>query len=251
MTHGRKYGDKASYPICVWNGIFDHFQKIGLALWEFLWCIDKITIEKDGIGWVFGKTPVKVARIASDFGICEKTVRLHLNQLKTFGYISTRKTPFGLVIGVKNSRKIWAPNSERPSGKELPEASTGSGNSFPETAQKLPEGLPKNYRSKEDKAVDKAIDSGGACPCPVWEETGVDPKRLPGPFRKLCEEHWRVRDGGASLFDFMGTVLDAWDVLGNAKYPPVWARRKAEIGRAAPVKQAPKPPELESIPWKK
>jgi hypothetical protein len=246
MTHGRKYGDKASYPICVWNGIFDHFQKIGLALWEFLWCIDKITIEKDGIGWVFRKTPVKVTRIASDFGICEKTVRLHLNQLKAFGYITTKKTPFGLVIGVKNSRKIWVPNPQKSSGNSLPEASTGSGNSFSETAQKLPERLPKNYRSKEDKAVDKAMDSRGACP--VWKETGIDPKRLPGPFQKLCEDLWPTR-GEASLFEFMGLVLDAWQALGSDRYPRVWVRRKAELAHS-PAKPEPLP-ELEDLPWKK
>jgi hypothetical protein len=246
-THGRKYGDKASYPISVWNGIFDHSQKIGLALWEFLWCIDKITIEKDGIGWVFGKTPVKVARIANDFGVCEKTVRIHLNQLKAFGYISTKKTPFGLVIGVKNSRKIWAPSpSPQHSGKELPESSTASGNSFPETAQKLPERLPKNYRSKEDKAVDKAIDSRVACP--VWQETGVDAMSVSGPFRDVAERMWPTRNG-SSLYEFMGVVLDAWQALGGNRYPPAWAKRKAELAHS-PAKSEPLP-ELEDLPWKK
>jgi len=136
--HGRKYGDKTSYPICVWNGILDHCQKIGLALWVFLWCLDKITVEKDGIGWVFGKAPVRVSRIAQDFGICEKTVRVHLNRLKAFGYISTKKTPFGLIIGVKNSRKIWAPSAQT-SGKNLPEASTESGSFIPESGKNLPQ----------------------------------------------------------------------------------------------------------------
>ena len=46
--HGRRYGDKGSHPIPVWNGIFDHFERIGIALWSFLWLIDRVTKEHDG-----------------------------------------------------------------------------------------------------------------------------------------------------------------------------------------------------------
>ena len=41
-----------SYPIKIWNGILrdGHCQNIGNALWEFIWLIDKVTLEKNGIG---------------------------------------------------------------------------------------------------------------------------------------------------------------------------------------------------------
>jgi hypothetical protein len=31
----------------------------------------------------------------------------------------------------------------------------------------------------------------------------------------------------------MGTVLDAWNAIGNTSYPPAWSRRKAELGHTA------------------
>jgi hypothetical protein len=67
----------------------------------------------------------------------------------------------------------------------------------------------------------------------------------------MCEDRWVVRNG-ASLFDFMGDVLNAWQVLEGpkCKYPPAWVRRKAEIGRI-PEKQKIDLPELEALPWKK
>ncbi len=111
--HGRKRGDKPSYPICVWNGIFDHYKNIGTALWEFLWLIDAITEEQDGIGWIFGKTPLKIERIAADLGIGGSTVRRNLDRLKGGGYIVTKKARYGLIIGVVNSRKI-RPRMSKP-----------------------------------------------------------------------------------------------------------------------------------------
>ena len=79
---GRKYGAKKSYPISVWNGIFDHQDKIGEALWEFLWCLDRITKEVDGVGWVLGKSPIKVGDFISSIkGSSRTSIRRHLKIL--------------------------------------------------------------------------------------------------------------------------------------------------------------------------
>ncbi len=253
--HGRKYGDKTSYPICVWNGILDHCQKIGLALWVFLWCFDKITIEKDGIGWVFGKAPVKVSRIAQDFGICEKTVRVHLNRLKAFGYITTKKTPFGLIIGVKNSRKIWASRSQT-SGKNVPESSTGSGSFIPESGKNVPERLPKNYRSKEDKAVDKAIDAEVATalvpdsPNP-WKLLGSDLPMGSPKFQRIAEHLFATRNGNL-LSDAMERTIQLANKR-DVKVPPPFFDAKRIVERREAKELAPpiehERPELEAIPW--
>jgi hypothetical protein len=255
--HGRRYGDKTSYPICVWNGILDHCQKIGLALWVFLWCLDKITVEKDGIGWVFGKAPVRVSRIAQDFGICEKTVRIHLNRLKAFGYITTKKTPFGLTVAVKNSRKIWAPSAQT-SGKNLPEASTGSGSFIPESGKNLPESPVRTYRSKEDKAVDKAVDAAAMAAALVpdspnpWKLLGSDLPMGSPKFQRIVEHFFATRNGNP-LSDAMERAIQSANKRG-VKVPPKFFEAKRTVERreveesAAPATER---PELEELPWRK
>jgi hypothetical protein len=54
--HGRKYRASDSHPMPLWSGIMEHCGRIGSALWEFVWCLDKITEDRDGIGIVLGGT---------------------------------------------------------------------------------------------------------------------------------------------------------------------------------------------------
>src|SRR5258708_861407 len=65
MSHGRKYGEKESRPVPIWNGIFEHYERIGDGLWEFEKCIDWITEERDGVGIVLGGKPIKVSEIVA------------------------------------------------------------------------------------------------------------------------------------------------------------------------------------------
>jgi hypothetical protein len=108
-SHGRKYGKNPSRPLPVWNGILEHCQQIGAAIWEFLWLIDKITVEDErGIGWCLGKTPIAVARIARDLREHEQTARNNVNRLVENGYVIRKRTPRGYAMGVYNSRKFGA-----------------------------------------------------------------------------------------------------------------------------------------------
>jgi hypothetical protein len=247
-SHGRKYGDKESRPSPWWNGGLEHRPRIGDALWEFLWCIDAITKESNGVGLVLGGSPVKLKRIVDDIKADKETVRRHLKRLADENYIRIRRTPYGQIIEVLNSKKFGIWRKEKPQTAISP---------HPEKLIYEPEKLihepekPQNAVSKEDSAVTQQKDAAVRAACPVWENTEVDPTRLPGAFRKLCEDRWAVRNG-SSLFDFMGDVLDAWRVLEGpeCKYPPAWVRRKIEVGRSA-QKQQPNLPELEEIPWNK
>jgi hypothetical protein len=111
----RRYRDRRSFPIPVWNGIFEHADRIGEAIWEFLWCIDAITREKNGEGAVFGGAPVKVERISSDLnGSDRESVRRHLKKLESKGYIRLRRTPYGHIIWVQNSKKFNIWRKEKP-----------------------------------------------------------------------------------------------------------------------------------------
>ena len=97
-----------SYPIKIWNGILKdgHCQKIGNALWEFIWLIDKVTLEKNGIGYVLRGKPIKVEDICNFLERSYHTVYRHLKLLEDFGYINIKKAPYGIIITVNNSKKF-------------------------------------------------------------------------------------------------------------------------------------------------
>ncbi len=121
MTHGRKYGERDSHPIPLWNGVFEHYDRIGDALWEFAWCIDRITEERDDIGIVLGGSPVKLRTIVDALkGSRKETVRRHMDSLERENYIRRRRTPFGHVIEVLNSRKFGIWKKEKPKNDVSP-----------------------------------------------------------------------------------------------------------------------------------
>ena len=87
-----------SYPFPVWSGLLEHRAKMGPAIWEFLWCLDKITTETDGVGWVLGKQPVKAARIAKDL---KDESSDHLRQPLTTGTVRLHHS---------DSHSLWFPD---------------------------------------------------------------------------------------------------------------------------------------------
>jgi len=104
-----------SYPIKIWSGLLSdgHVQKIENALWEFIWLVGKVTKEEDGKGYVLGGTPIKINDICKDLKRNYKTVYRHLKQLEKYGYISTIRSPHGLIITVNKSKKFNHKNIER------------------------------------------------------------------------------------------------------------------------------------------
>ena len=115
MAHrgkGRKFGEKQSYPFPVWNGLLEHRKRIGPSVWEFLWCLDRITQDRGEVGIVNGGAPVKAERIARNLKVSTRTIKQNLRRLTTEGYLKLRRTPYGNVIQVMNSSKfgIWAPH---------------------------------------------------------------------------------------------------------------------------------------------
>lgn len=97
-----------SYPIKIWSGLLSdgHTQKIENALWEFIWLVNKVTKEENGIGYVLGGKPIKVEDIKDDLGRSYQTVYRHLRQLEKNGYINIKKAPYGLIITINNSKKF-------------------------------------------------------------------------------------------------------------------------------------------------
>jgi hypothetical protein len=165
---------KQSYPIPIWNGIFEHYDRIGDAIWEFLWCIDKVTVERDGFGIVLGGAPVKLEKVVAELkGSRKETVRKHFKKLVAEKYLVMRRTPYGQVIGVLNSKKfdIWKrkekPTSPvSPDNTPNPEKREKRASLPPEKREKRAEETrfsrqrnPISVVSKEDSAFNTAINT--------------------------------------------------------------------------------------------
>lgn len=98
----------------VYSGLLHntHKRKIGDAIWLFLWCIDKTTLEEDDpddpeekIGWVLQKKPVTTEQIAKQFGESWRTTQRHLEILRSQKYITVTRARRGIIIGVLKSKK--------------------------------------------------------------------------------------------------------------------------------------------------
>ena len=229
----RRYREKQSRPIPVWNGILEHRERVDAAIWEFLWLLDCITKEKDGVGIVLGGAPVKASRIAKDLAFDERTVREHLETLERDRYIKRRRTAYGYVIEVCKSRKfgVWHPHKRS-------EESTRSESERPEeihdqTGRKDPIRSGKKRTNKEDAAVTQqkdaaSVQSPAANPNPedsVWGFLEISPCG-PISFRTLLESRWFTKNGEPCSV-LIGETVDAWE-----------ATEGERLRRAAPLFKA-------------
>lgn len=96
-----------SYPLTIWSGLIDplHRKRMGSAIWEFLWLVDKVTKEEYGRGYVFGGAPVAFERIGTDLGISRTAVGDAMRKLHAEGYIEMTRRRDGHRIVVLKSKK--------------------------------------------------------------------------------------------------------------------------------------------------
>ena len=72
----------------ITNNLLDpkHRKKMGTAVWEFMWCLDKITkIDEEGRGWILGGKPIQLKDISKELGILEHNISKNKNKLKKEG----------------------------------------------------------------------------------------------------------------------------------------------------------------------
>lgn len=103
-----------NFYITVSNGLLedDHEKRMGAAVWQFMWLLDKITkIDKDGLGWVLGGKPIKLDEMAKNKS--RITVSRNLQTLKKNGYINLKHTPYGIIISVNKAKKRFN-KSDKP-----------------------------------------------------------------------------------------------------------------------------------------
>jgi hypothetical protein len=97
---------KPSYNIGARNGILEqkHFDKLGSAIWLYLWFLDKQPKDTDK---VLGGQPITYEMFAKEFGkVSRRTYTYWLQSIVAGGYVSTLRTPRGSVITI-NKPKKW------------------------------------------------------------------------------------------------------------------------------------------------
>lgn len=98
------------FGIYVKNDLLDptHWQAMGVSIWLYLWLLDKMTsVSEEGIGLVLGGKPIKHEDVAAELGLPRATYKRYVATLVEAGYISTLRTPHGLVIRVHKASKIF------------------------------------------------------------------------------------------------------------------------------------------------
>lgn len=103
-----------NFYISISNGLLknDHEKRMGAAIWQYMWLIDKITkIDDKGFGWVLGGKPIQLDEIAENKS--RDTVSRNLKRLESEGYINIKRTPYGLVISVNKAKKRFGKSAER------------------------------------------------------------------------------------------------------------------------------------------
>jgi hypothetical protein len=119
-----------TFTIPISNGIFAHRERIGAAVWVFMWLIDHTTKEvsaADGKvdGLVYNGRPVLLGEMATELAMCPTSVREHLSQLAKAGYIrkinhgNGRPNGYAVVNSKRfNSRKEVDHRTQTPPEKQ-------------------------------------------------------------------------------------------------------------------------------------
>lgn len=164
-----------SFYFPVYSGLLtaQHRERIGPAIWEFLWLISKVTkeIEEEGETWgiVLGGKPVKLAEIAAELGESERNAKRNLARLKEEGYIDAIRAPYGEIYKVRKSKKFAHKNRRDKNVPSLDEREDKSVLSEQREGTNLSERWDENVPSNKDikdikeiinKEINKEDDEG-------------------------------------------------------------------------------------------
>ncbi len=99
-----------TFPVSV--GLLEgkHVEAMGIAVWCFLWCINRVTSDRtdpDGERWgqVLGGCRFNQQRIADELGLTVRSVRYQMDRLKTAGYLRITRCRDGQQVEVRHSIK--------------------------------------------------------------------------------------------------------------------------------------------------
>lgn len=136
-----------SFYFPVFSGVLTpkHVDQIGPALWEFLWLVAKttkeITEDNETIGIVLGGRPIKNLEIANELGNSLRATERNISRLRKHGYIITKRTPYGNIFKVRNSKKFLKNRTAKSDGTK--------------------KGDPPNMDREPPNLVERTAESGG------------------------------------------------------------------------------------------
>ncbi len=145
------------YYITVSNGLLtkEHKKKMGSAVWEFMWCLDKMTmVDKDGRGVVLGGKPVQLNEIGIGHN---NTTSINIHKLEKHGYLKTKRTPFGMIIYINKPKKQFQKRNEYPLENSVSLKPVYHKNSVSPLENSV--SPTRNSGYKEDNTVDNTVDS--------------------------------------------------------------------------------------------
>lgn len=91
-----------------------HIENMGVAVWLYMFLIDKITgITDQEVGIVLGGRPVKYEEIKAELGISKNTYTRWIHSLETYPYIETTLAPYGTIFRVFKAHKRFTKNVKR------------------------------------------------------------------------------------------------------------------------------------------
>ncbi len=146
-----------NFYITVSKGLLEgkHRENLKKSIWLYLWLLDKITLIENGLGYVWGRKPVKYEDIKEDLDIPVRTYRRWIAKLEKDGYIKVTRTPAGLTIAVTKGKKIF--------NQKVGSAKSGTSD-VPKVAHQDTQNGTSNirqYTRQDNKTITKVITSFG------------------------------------------------------------------------------------------
>ncbi len=78
-----------------------HVKNMSTSVWLYMWLVDKVTsITEDQVGIVLGGKPIMFTEIKEELDISQNTYSRWINRLSKYPYITTKRTPHGIIFQV-------------------------------------------------------------------------------------------------------------------------------------------------------
>lgn len=227
------------FGIEIKNNLLDpkHIEHMGIAVWLYMWCIDKMTsIDESGVGKVLGGKPIKYEEdIKSELGISVRTYRRWVTQLTAGGYINTITAPYGLIFSVNKAHKRFGKRyAENGTADTETSAKSGTPEGRPETAHQSAEVAHQSDKSgTPNKTV--SVDNTG-------RHNKKNPARSAQEEKEIADTIEAFKDVNPSyktLFPRSPQREAAWRLLQQFGFPKLHAMveylRRSNAARYAPT----------------
>lgn len=100
---------EGNFSVGLSNALLEakHYRAMGDALWLYTYLLDRQgrKVDANGFGKVAGGMPIRDSDIAGTFGSSGRTISRWRSRLRSRGYITTRRTPYGYCYAITKPKK--------------------------------------------------------------------------------------------------------------------------------------------------